>query len=111
MISKEIQEGQNAIDHVLEAIACYFLAFITYYFIVHRIVDLQNCREHSKTTNGEEITADFALIIEKQMKNMYPDSKIIVYGYPKAAEAKGLSKLLSINQKNLDAKKKAIKLI
>uniref|UniRef100_A0A0K0EMH3 MotB_plug domain-containing protein n=1 Tax=Strongyloides stercoralis TaxID=6248 RepID=A0A0K0EMH3_STRER len=111
MSNDNITEEHNIFDHIAGAVACYFLAFITYYLIVNRIVDLQNCREHSKTANGEEITAEFAALIEKQMKSMFPDSGIVVYGYPKSAEVKGLSRLLLINKKNLEAEAKAYKLM
>uniref|UniRef100_A0A0N5C420 Transposase n=1 Tax=Strongyloides papillosus TaxID=174720 RepID=A0A0N5C420_STREA len=94
-------------DFLSEVIGCYVLAYITYYLIVHRMIDLQNCKEHS-LVNGQEITADYAPQIEKHMKNIYPDSRIVVYGYPKSEDAKGLSKLLMLNQKNMEAKKKAI---
>uniref|UniRef100_A0A0K0F4D9 Tr-type G domain-containing protein n=1 Tax=Strongyloides venezuelensis TaxID=75913 RepID=A0A0K0F4D9_STRVS len=94
-------------DFLSEVIGCYVLAYITYYLIVHRMIDLQNCKEHS-LVNGQEIIADYAPQIEKHMKNIYPDSRIVVYGYPKSEDAKGLSKLLMLNQKNMEAKKKAI---
>uniref|UniRef100_A0A0N4Z6Y7 Flavodoxin-like domain-containing protein n=1 Tax=Parastrongyloides trichosuri TaxID=131310 RepID=A0A0N4Z6Y7_PARTI len=98
----------DAINHILEVIACYVLAYMTYFLIVNRLVDLQNCKESSIKKNGEHITADYATIIERQMSNMYPNSKVIVYGYPKSSDVRGLSKLLMLNQKNFEARKKAI---